>query len=46
MSRQFIPEYELGNLVTTLMNSAYPGNDFVIINSGGFRTTWVPGIIQ
>lgn len=28
------------------MNSACPGNDFVITNAGGFRTTWFPGIIQ
>lgn len=48
MTRLFaqVPEYDLGNLITSLMNSAAPGHDFVIMNSGGFRTTWVPGIIQ
>lgn len=28
------------------MNAAVPGADAIIINSGGFRTTWVPGVIQ
>lgn len=28
------------------MNEAVPGCDAVILNAGGFRTTWVPGIIQ
>lgn len=28
------------------MNEACPGNDFVIMNSGGFRTTWYPGAIK
>lgn len=28
------------------MNAAVPGCDAVIINSGGFRTTWVPGVLQ
>lgn len=32
--------------MTTIMHNAIPKSDFVILNSGGFRTSWVPGIIQ
>ena len=39
-------ENELGNLITTLMMDAVPTADFVIINAGGLRTQWYPGIIQ
>jgi 5'-nucleotidase len=28
------------------MHEAVPDTDVVILNAGGFRTTWVPGIIQ
>lgn len=28
------------------MNEAVPGCDVVILNAGGFRTTWVPGVLQ
>lgn len=39
-------ECELANLVTTLMHDAVPEADFVIINPGGLRTQWYPGLIQ
>jgi 2',3'-cyclic-nucleotide 2'-phosphodiesterase (5'-nucleotidase family) len=39
-------ENELGNIMTTIMHNALPKSDFVILNPGGFRTTWVPGLIQ
>lgn len=32
--------------MTTIMHNALPKTDFVILNPGGFRTTWVPGLIQ
>ncbi len=28
------------------MHNAMPSLDFVIVNPGGFRTSWVPGILQ
>ena len=28
------------------MNAAVPGCDAVILNAGGFRTTWFPGVLQ
>jgi 2',3'-cyclic-nucleotide 2'-phosphodiesterase (5'-nucleotidase family) len=46
MTKIYDYENDLGNLITNLMNSAVPGNDFVIINAGGFRSTWTPGILQ
>ena len=39
-------ENDLGNLITNLMRAAVPQADFVITNSGGFRTTWIPGVLQ
>lgn len=36
----------LGNLITDLMDLAYPDHDFILMNSGGFRTTWFPGVLQ
>ena len=32
--------------MTNLMDMAFPDNDFVVINSGGFRTIWYPGVIE
>lgn len=46
MTKIYTKENDLGNLITNLMNAAVPGCDVVIINAGGFRTTWVPGVIQ
>jgi 2',3'-cyclic-nucleotide 2'-phosphodiesterase (5'-nucleotidase family) len=46
MTKVINSENDLGNLATNLMNAAVPGCDVVILNAGGFRTTWVPGIIQ
>lgn len=28
------------------MNTAVPGCDVVILNAGGFRSTWIPGVLQ
>lgn len=39
-------ECELANLITSLMHDAVPEADFVLINPGGLRTQWYPGIIQ
>lgn len=39
-------ENDLGNLITSLMHAAVPQSDFVITNAGGFRSTWVPGVLQ
>ena len=39
-------ENELGNLITNLIQTIVPDADFVLINAGGLRTTWFPGIIQ
>lgn len=36
----------LNNLVTDLMDLAYPDNDFVLFNTGGMRSVWYPGEIQ
>jgi 2',3'-cyclic-nucleotide 2'-phosphodiesterase (5'-nucleotidase family) len=36
----------LGNLITDLIDMAFPDNDFVLINEGGFRTVWFPGVLQ
>jgi len=33
-------------LITDLLSKACPGHDFVLLNEGGFRTAWYPGIIQ
>ena len=33
----------LNNLVTDLMDQAYPDNDFVLFNTGGMRSIWYPG---
>lgn len=46
MERISTRENDLGNLITNLMYAVAPGNDFVIINPGSFRTTWTPGILQ
>ena len=32
--------------MTTITHNALPQADFVILNPGGFRTSWVPGVIQ
>lgn len=32
--------------MTTLVHEAVPAADFVILNPGGFRTEWFPGIVQ
>jgi 2',3'-cyclic-nucleotide 2'-phosphodiesterase (5'-nucleotidase family) len=39
-------ESELANLFTNLLHQAVPEADFAILNPGGFRTEWVPGVIQ
>ena len=36
----------MGNLITTLVHEAVEDADFVILNPGGFRTRWFPGVIQ
>ena len=46
MTRIYNYENDLGNLITNLMYAAVPGMDIVIINAGGFRSTWIPGAIQ
>ena len=46
MQRNFTDENDLGNLITNLMNAALPGNDAVILNTGGFRSIWFPGVLQ
>ena len=32
--------------MTNMMKAAVPSCDVVILNAGGFRTTWIPGVIQ
>lgn len=39
-------ESALGNLFTSLIHEAVPDSDFVILNPGGFRTEWLPGVIE
>lgn len=39
-------ESPVANLFTTLIHNAVPTADLVILNPGGFRTEWVPGVIQ
>jgi len=39
-------ECELANLVTNLMHEAVPTAQFIIINPGGLRTEWYPGVVQ
>jgi 2',3'-cyclic-nucleotide 2'-phosphodiesterase (5'-nucleotidase family) len=46
MTKIYNYENDLGNLMTNLMNAAVPGCDVVILNAGGFRSTWVPGVLQ
>ncbi len=36
----------MANLFTTLRHQAVPSAGFVIVNPGGFRTEWMPGVIQ
>lgn len=33
-------------MFTTLIHQAIPKADFVLVNPGGFRTEWMPGVIQ
>lgn len=28
------------------MHAAVPSSDFIIMNAGGFRSTWIPGVLQ
>lgn len=46
MERIYNYENDLGNLITNLMHAVVPNADFVITNAGGFRSVWIPGIIQ
>lgn len=46
MTKIYTYENDLGNLATNLMHMVVPQADIVILNAGGFRTTWVPGVIQ
>ena len=46
LERKFDCESKLGNLITNLIDMAFPDNDFVLLNEGGFRTVWFPGILQ
>lgn len=39
-------ECELANLVNDLIYSNFSDVDFTILNPGGFRTQWLPGILQ
>ena len=39
-------ESPVANLFTSLMHDAVPTADFVIMNPGGFRDVWLPGVIQ
>lgn len=45
LTRVYREESELANLITDLIEAALPC-DFVIVNSGGFRSTWLPGVLQ
>lgn len=46
MERTFDGVSKLGNLVTDLIDMAYPDHDFVLLNEGGFRSIWLPGVLQ
>jgi 2',3'-cyclic-nucleotide 2'-phosphodiesterase (5'-nucleotidase family) len=45
LTRVYREESELANLITDLIGAALPC-DFVLVNSGGFRSTWLPGVLQ
>jgi 2',3'-cyclic-nucleotide 2'-phosphodiesterase (5'-nucleotidase family) len=41
----------LGNLITNIVANGMKKDlsikfDFVVVNGGGFRTTWYPGVIR
>lgn len=38
-------ECELANLINDLIHKNFTFADFTVLNMGGFRTTWIPGII-
>lgn len=51
ITKDYLADSALGNLVTNIMGNAikrrYQDNiDFVVINAGGLRTTWYPGVIR
>jgi 2',3'-cyclic-nucleotide 2'-phosphodiesterase (5'-nucleotidase family) len=51
LNKDYLSDSALGNLVTNVMaNSIKRQNnlnfDFLIMNGGGFRTTWYPGVIR
>ena len=46
LERTFEGESRLGNLVTDLLSAACPAHDFVLLNEGGFRSVWYPGVLQ
>jgi 2',3'-cyclic-nucleotide 2'-phosphodiesterase (5'-nucleotidase family) len=41
-----LKESDLANLFTNLLHQAAPEGDFALCHSSGFRTEWLPGVIQ
>lgn len=46
LTRYYDRESELGNLVNNLIQANFTFADFSVLNVGGFRTDWIPGVIQ
>jgi 2',3'-cyclic-nucleotide 2'-phosphodiesterase (5'-nucleotidase family) len=49
--RDYKPNSGIGNLLTNIMAESIIRRedlkfDFLVLNSGGFRTTWYPGVIR
>lgn len=51
MFKDYTANSSVGNLITNVMANAIIRRadlefDFLIINGGGFRTTWYPGVLR
>lgn len=51
LTKNYSANAPIGNLITNLVANAINRKhdldfDFVILNMGGFRTTWYPGVIR
>ncbi len=49
--KDYLPNSSIGNLITNCMANSIKRKgdltfDFLILNGGGFRSTWYPGVIR
>lgn len=45
LKSQYNQECELANLINDLIWKNFTFADFTVLNMGGFRTEWIPGIL-